>query len=296
MCYNKIKLSIHKERKKIMKKWLCLFIGCCLLLSVLAACGDNGGQNNNTNPEPPPDVTVETPPPATPAPPSAIYVLDFADGKTDFLKLNTGSPGTDIDSEMSLADLDGAKALKLATPNGRAIRLGIDVAGLLGDRIADVKNIVFEIYAGYPDDNFSAVSGKIAAMSGDTAPFAETNWQIYLDTRNPNSAVLELGSDYFTAGVPNIIEFACTTNGPADRGETPADIYIKSITFFDTVNEAIELNTGAQFASPDGWGEIVILGGWFCQTRHGTAIRADGKHGRHRELTATMMIICPGKL
>ena len=243
-----------------MKKWLCLFICCCLLLPVVAACGDNNGPTaTDPTPEVPDDTPTILPMPITP---TETFVLNFADGKTDFLALNTGTPGTDRDSEMSLVDLDGAKALKLTAPNGRTIRLGIDVSGLLGDRVTDVKNIVFDIYAGYPDGNFSAVSGIITAMSGEAVPFADTNWQIYLETRNPNPTTLELGSDYFDAAGPNILEFACITNGPANNGETPADIYIKSITFFDTTNNAIEINTGAGFKSPDGWGEFVVLGGF----------------------------------
>ena len=241
-----------------MKKWLCLFICCLLLLPVIAACGSN---NEPAATNPTPDPAPQTPAP-TPAPPKTVYVLNFADGKSDFLAMNTGTPGTDIDSEMALVDLDGAKALKLIAPNGNALRLGINISGLLGDRVEDVRNIVFEVYADYPGGNFSAVSGSIAALSGEST-IANSSWQIYLASRNPVSAIMELGPNViFTKEEANIIEFSCTTNGPADRGEAPANIFIKSVTFFDSNNEAIEINTGAQFASPEGWGDKVILGGW----------------------------------
>jgi len=234
-----------------MKKWLCLIICCCLLLPAVAACDSGGG---NTDPDPTPDPT--------PAPAKTVYVLDFADGKSDFLAMNTGAPGTDIDSEMAVVDLDGAKALRLTAPNGRALRLGINIGGLLGNRITDVRNIVFDVYAGYPDGNFSAVSGDIVALSGESE-IASTKWQIYLATRNPSTTTMELGPNViFSAGEANLIEFSCKTNGPADRGETPAHIYIKSVTFFDVNNEAISLNTEAQFESPEGWGETIVLGGW----------------------------------
>ena len=239
-----------------MKKWLSLFVGCCLLLTFIAACGDNSGQNN-TDPEPTPEVVI-----APPAPP-AIYVLDFADGKSDFLAMNTGALGTDIDSEMAIADLDGAKALRLRAPNGNHLRLGINVNGLLGDRISDVRNIVFEIYADYPDGKFSTVSGRIAAINDELDTFADIGWQIFSQSKNPNQAILKIeADDGFSSAGQSLLEFSCTTNGPADKGEKPADIYIKSISFFDADNNAIGINTGAQFASPEGWGEFIFLGGW----------------------------------
>ena len=240
----------------MMKKWLCVVICCCLMLTMVAACGDTPA----TAPQPTPEAQ-ETPAPEPPQ--QAIYVLDFSDGKADFLALDTGSPDTDIDSGMAIVSLDGANALRLTAPNGRAIRLGINVDGLLGDKVSDVRMIAFEVYAEYPDGNFSAVSGKISAMSGDMNPFADTIWQIYLASRNPNPVRLEfMMDDGFSSTEPNLIEFSCTTNGPADKGETAANIYIKSITFYDENNTAMQINTDAGFTAPDGFGAIVILGGW----------------------------------
>jgi len=234
-------------------------------MAALAACGSNNEKNSTTPPTTPEEPSAPPTPPPTPSPatPAAIYVLDFADGKSEFLKLDTGSPGTDIDSEMAIVPIDGANALRLSAPNGGATRLGINVDGLLGDKVSDVRMIAVEVYAEYPDGNFSAVSGKISAMSEDLTPFADTGWQIYLDTRNPNSAMLQFKMDEgFSADGPNLIEFSCTTNGPADRGETPAIIYIKSITFYNESNEAMSINTDAGWAAPAGFGAIVILGGW----------------------------------
>ena len=239
----------------------CIILCCCLLLPVLAACGDTGSNDPDKKADgeqPPPDPTPE-PPPAEPA---TIYVLDFADGKTDFLMINTGSPGTDPDTGMEVGKVDGVNALRLTAPGGKSIRLGINVGGLLGDRVTDVRNVVFEVYSDYPDGNFHAVSGRLTAFSGDLSPVADSTWQVYLATRNPNQAILAIGEDTFTAAGPNLIEFACITNGPADRGETPAVIYIKSITFYDSNDTAISLNTNAGWAAPHGYNEMVILGGW----------------------------------
>jgi len=236
-----------------MKKWLCIILCCGLLLTTIAAC-ENGGSNGGDPVDPP--GTQDPPPPA------AIYTLDFADGKTDFLMMNTGSPGTDKDSKFEVANVDGASALKMTAPNAKSLRLGINVSGLLGDKAKDVRTIVFDIYAEYPDGNFSAVSGVITAMSDDLIPFAETNWQIYLESRNPNPTTLNFAADEAFGSGANLIEFACLTNGPADRGETPAVIVIKSIEFFDSSNAGISLNTAAGWSAPEGYGDDVFLGGW----------------------------------
>ena len=241
------------------KKWLCILLCCGLLLTMLAACGDAG---DSGTPSTPPGEQEPPPPPPPPSPP-ATYTVDFADGKTGFLMMNTGTPGTDQDSKLELGSADGANAIKMTAPNGGTLRLGINVDGLLGDSVTDVRMIVFEVYAEYPDGNFSAVSGRVAAMSGDMTPFAESPWQVYLKTRNPNTVMLELRSDsvFSTAG-PNLIEFSCTTNGPAERGETPAVICIKSIAFYDASNTAIKVITDAGWAAPEGYGDAVELGGW----------------------------------
>jgi len=232
-----------------MKKWLCIIMCCVMLFAILAAC------DNNEDPAETPDVQEPTPPPT-------FYVIDFADGKTDFLMMNIGTPGTDKGSGMEVATVDGANALKMTAPNGGALRLGINVDGLLGDKAKDVNMVVFDVYAEYPDGNFSAVSGRVSAMSGDLAPFAEEKWQIYLASRNPAQAILTFGADdnFGTSG--NLIEFACLVNGPSDRGETPAVIVIKSITFFNASNEAIKANTSASWSAPEGYGDEVKLEGW----------------------------------
>jgi len=228
-----------------------------MLVSMLAACDNgNGGSGGSGG-----DSADPTPPGGEdPPPPAAVYIIDFADGKKDFLMMNTGAPGTDKDSKMEVATVDGASALKMTAPNGGALRLGINVSGLLGAKAADVKTVVFDVYAEYPDGNFSAVSGRITAMSGELSSFADSTWQIYLASRNPNQATLEL-DESFAAGA-NLIEFSCTTNGPAERGETPAVIYIKSIAFYDAANSGLKVDTAAGWAAPDGYGDDVLLGGW----------------------------------
>ncbi|MDR2598710.1 MAG: hypothetical protein LBC73_00350 [Oscillospiraceae bacterium] len=231
-----------------MKRKLFLSIVLCLALAfVLVACDGD---------EPDDDIIIDFDPDAT-------YTVDFADGNIDFLMLNVGTPGTDPDSTMSLATLDDEPALRLTAPDGKNVRLGINVDGLLGSDVVNVRTIIFDVYAQYPDGNFSAVSGRFITLNEDLMITGESNWQIYLKTRNPNPAVFTLGENsFFSEDGNNLLEFAWLVNGPADRGEAPAVLYIKNMTFFNENNVAIELNTESLWSAPEGYGEAPQLAGW----------------------------------
>ena len=231
----------------------------CLLLCfvfLLAACDDTSPA---TTPDQSPGSSTEQPPPPPPPPPVApnlIYAVDFSGGETGYIMLNTGAIGTDPDSIMEIVPLDGANALKLTAPNGENLRVGFNVDGLLGDRATDVKTVVFEVFAEYPDGSFSAVQGRTFAYRGTMDSPLHNNWTIYLASRNPNQATISFGAnDGFVAGGPNVVELACLVNGPADRGETPAVIYIKSINFYDASNEGLAVDMKAGWRAPDGYGE-----------------------------------------
>jgi len=227
------------------KTIICVLICCVLSLGILAACDG-----------PPPEDFNPTPPPVDTIPPS----VDFTDGNTAFMLVNTGALGTDPDSAMSVVDLEDGKALKLSSPSGTGIFLGINVDGLLGSKVTDVKSVVFEVYAEYPGGKFSPVRGEINAFSGDTVPFAESDWTIYLESRNPNRGVFEFSDGVgFESGKANIFEFTVLQNGPADRGEAPAIIYIKSIAFLDASGATISADTSAIWAGPAGYGEEALL-------------------------------------
>jgi len=227
---------------------LCVLMCCVFSLGILAACDG-----------PPPEDFNPTPPPVDTIPAS----VDFADGNTAFILVNTGAIGTDPDSAISIVDLDDEKAIKLTSPSGTGIFLGINVDGLLGSKVADVRSVVFEVYAEYPGGSFSPVRGEINAMTDDVIPFAESDWTVYLESRNPNRGVFEFSDGSgFTAGAANLIEFTVLQNGPADRGETPAVIYIKSIAFLDAAGATISADTTAIWAGPKGYGEEAVVAEW----------------------------------
>jgi len=231
------------------------------MLFILTACADT--PDDPAPPEQPQPTEAPAPPPPPPPPPpgpSETYEIDFSDGNIGFLMLNTTAFGADSNAQMQVDTLDGASALKLQTPGGGNLHLGINADGLLGDRVTDVRTVVMEVYAEYPSGNFSAVSGKISAFSNDTAEFASDIWTVYLASRNPNLAIFEFASDVgFDAAGPNMFEFSCLDNGPAKRGESPAIIWIKSIIFYDASNIAIAVNTDAGWAGPDGYGDAAPM-------------------------------------
>ena len=218
-----------------------------LSLGLLAAC--------DASPPPPEDFNP-TPMPVDEIPAS----IDFVDGNTGFLHVNTGAIGTDPDTKAEIDLLDNARALKIYSPSGLGMFVGINMDGLLGSRVTDVKSAAFEIYAEYPGGNFSPVRGQINALSGDIVPFAESDWTVYLESRNPNRGIFEFNDgEGFTAGAANILEFTVLVNGPAEKGEAPAIIYIKSIAFLDASGATIPADTGAGWAGPAGYGEEALL-------------------------------------
>ena len=255
--YN-VKIDYELQRKdcKTMKKriLLCALLCCFLLLPSLAACTGGTTPTDPTPSEPVDDPTVEVQ--------KTLYTVDFADGKTDFLMLDTGTLGNDPQCGMELKTFDGENVLALTAPNGGAVRVGINVSGLLGERAADVSTIVFDIYAEFPDGRFSAVGGKLRAMSGDLEPIAEDDWLIYIDTRNPGQAVLELGENGFSSAGANLVEFSLITNGPVTRGEAAAEIYIQGITFFDSSYTGLSVNTSAGWEAPAGYGDPTPVAIW----------------------------------
>ncbi|MCL2029967.1 MAG: hypothetical protein FWG93_00315, partial [Oscillospiraceae bacterium] len=200
------------KRKKLVAALLCMLLCCGLALS---ACTSEG----TPSPSPATDPPATNPP--APSGSGETYAVDFSDGKTGFLLLNTGTPDTDKDAAMEVVSLDGGSALKLTAPNGGALRLGVSVDRLLGGRAADVRTAVFDVYAEYPDGTFRAVAGRITAYRGALDASSSDIWTVYLATRNPNEATATLtAGEEFVSGGPNIFEFTCTTHGPADNGET----------------------------------------------------------------------------
>lgn len=238
-----------------------LLLTVCVIL--LAACKDGAAPSDSptvsapsqtpSSPSPAsPSVSV---PPGSPNGPAGDYIADFTDGKTGYLLLNTGSPDTDANAVMEIADAGNDGGLKMTVAGGRTLRLGLDVNAILGSRSGDLRTVVFDVYVEYPDGTFRAVEGSINAYDADLNVVANKVWSVYLASRNPNQATLSLdaGSNV------RMLEFTRSTDGAYDAGERPSIVYIKSIAFYDDKNTAIPINTDAMWAGPEAYGEAPAM-------------------------------------
>jgi hypothetical protein len=207
----------------------------CFALALSACTTDSPeptGNDGNGGDLPPTDSVNGT---------EETYTVDFSSSNTGFLRLNTGTPGTDKDSSMAIADLNGAGALQLNAPNGDTLRLGISADSLLGARVIDVVNVAIGIDAEFPEDVYPfSISGNVNGKS----------W-LYMEHNETNQAALTL-EEPFTAAGENILEFTASPFAPAS-------LYITSIIFFDASNTAIPVNTDAGWAGPAAYGEALDL-------------------------------------
>lgn len=182
--------------------------------------------------------------------------IDFEDGLYGFVALYTAPANADA-AEVSIADFNGSKALKVTNMTGKVPYLAIDIASLVGDKIADVKSITMDIGTEHPDGSFYATSGKIIAYSGEKRTESSDPWSVYLDTKNPNTgkAILDEGEE-FIAGYQNMIIVTLETdNGIAD-GAGNASFYIDNIRLLDASDNVIKADSAVAFAEPEGFSDV----------------------------------------
>lgn len=182
--------------------------------------------------------------------------IDFEDGQYGFVALYTSPANADA-SEISIADFNGSKALKVTNMNGKVPYIAIDIASLVGDKIADVRSITMDVATEHLDGNFYATSGKIIAYSGEKRQESNDPWSVYMEKKNPNpaKAVLDAGEE-FVAGYQNMIIFVLDTdNGPVYGGPN-ASCYIDNIRVMDASGNVIKADSTVAFAEPPGFSEV----------------------------------------
>ncbi|HKL99275.1 MAG TPA: hypothetical protein VJZ06_05160, partial [Mobilitalea sp.] len=181
--------------------------------------------------------------------------LDFEDGLYGFATVYTAPSNADA-SELSVVDFGGSKALKVTNMNAKIPYIAIDIASLVGDKIADVKNITMDISTEHPDGNFYAVSGKTVAYSGEDRIASEDPWSVYMANKNPNTAkvILDEGEE-FVAGFQNMIILSLVTDNALDDGAPNANIYIDNIRVMDAAGNIIKADSSVAFAEPAGFSE-----------------------------------------
>ena len=172
--------------------------------------------------------------------------IDFEDGLFGFMGVDTTKGNAD-ESVLSVADFAGSKALKVAV-SSKVPYIVLDVEGLLGDKIANVRTIEMDMGLENPDGTFEACSGNIYVYSGAENTETYSGWSVYLDTKNPNkiSAVLDTEAKYMAAGLGNKV----IITKEVDNGEKLSSLYIDNIRFLDESGNVIEADSSAVYVPP----------------------------------------------
>ncbi len=178
--------------------------------------------------------------------------VDFEDGQMGFVKAYS-APANAADVEMSVVDFDGSKALEVKNLNGKVPFVGIDVSSLCGASVADIASVSMKIGVSYEDGSFSACAGKITTWTGDDLVQTGYDWSVYMESKNPKVASVDVSAVPFTAGANNIIVLSLETDNGVDAGHGNASLYVDDITFYDKSGNVITADKSVAFAEPAGY-------------------------------------------
>ena len=178
--------------------------------------------------------------------------VDFEDGQMGFVKAYS-APANAADVEMSVVDFDGSKALEVKNLNGKVPFVGIDVSSLCGASVADIPSISMKLGVSYEDGGFSACAGKITTWTGEELVQTGYDWSVYMESKNPKVATVDVSSVPFTAGANNILVLSLETDNGLDAGHGTASFYVDDITFYDKSGEVITADKSVAFADPAGY-------------------------------------------
>ncbi|MDF2804771.1 MAG: hypothetical protein K0S61_4676 [Anaerocolumna sp.] len=234
------------KNKKILA---CLLAGGMALS--LVGCKDDAAKKTDTevNTEIVQEVT------ATPEPEveTVEVSLDFEDGNLGFISLYTQKADAD-NSELSIVDYNGSKALQVKNVDGKVPYIGIDASSLLGADVAKVAAMEMTIGTSYGNGKFSASSGNVITWTGEKLDETKYDWSVYLDTKNPNKAVTKLntGKEFITDG-SNILIVSLSTDNGVTEGNGNATMYIDDIRFLDASGKVLKADSSVAFVAPKGF-------------------------------------------
>ncbi len=232
-----------------MKKcFLALLMSAVMVLSVTAC-----GQGNEAESTPVQVTATPTPVPATPTPTSkptpvpaiegGAASVDFEDGNLGFVTITQPTINSD-NSKLSVEEINGSKVLVVKNNLGKKeAYLGIDLSAMLGDKIADVAKVKFDI-ADQGGEKFSPISGKLYAYTGEGAANKEDlgKWSVYLENKSPKTVTFDI-SNPFTAGENNYIIISKEDEVDANHG-----FWVDNIKFLDKNGNLIKADTTALVA------------------------------------------------
>ena len=185
--------------------------------------------------------------PAALADEAAATVIDFEDGAYAFLGLSTAKGNADA-SVLSVEDFNGSKALKV-TPQGKVPYVSLNVEGLLGDRLADLRAVSVDYAVATAEDGkFYAVSGKVYTTTGEDNAEKKHDWSVYLAKKNPYTVVTALAEgEVFAAGLGNTLTISRETDNHQTAKGAPLPFYLDNIKFLDAEGNALPLDLTAVY-------------------------------------------------
>lgn len=187
--------------------------------------------------------------------------IDFEDGLFGFTGMDMSVGNADA-SELSVVDFNGSKALEVAVQS-KSPYVIIDVGQLFGEKVADISKITMDIAVSKPDGDFNAVSGIIRSYVGDDLTEKKDNWSVYIDSKNPNKATAEYPEGQtFAADSGAYIVVSKEVDTGADKGGTPANIYIDNIRVYDAAGSVMQADTSAVYVpkvAEDPWAGLTPI-------------------------------------
>ncbi len=179
--------------------------------------------------------------------------IDFEDGKMDFVAVYVVPANAD-NSEVTVVDYNGSKALQVKNVDGNVPYVAIDISSVLGADVAKVASVEMTIGVSYTNGKFSACSGKIVAWSGEKLVETTDDWSVYLETKNPKVATATIAAgEEFVADCNNIIMVTLNTDNGIAEANGNATMYLDDIRFLDASGNLLTGDTSVAFAAPKGF-------------------------------------------
>ena len=200
-----------------------------------------------------PNLTVS--PVASPVAGAVSSIIDFADGNFGFLGMDTTLGNADA-SELSVVDYNGGKALCVSpAAAGRVPYVSLNVEGLLGENLSRLAKITFDVGVELgTDGKFYAQSGKVYMVNGEDGSKPSADWSVYMERKNPKTAVVTVPAGAFVAGRGDTLQFSKEVDSFIDSkkfdGEAPRDFYVTNIQFFDAEGNVLPVDTTAEWVAP----------------------------------------------
>lgn len=191
--------------------------------------------------------------------------IDFEDGLFGFVGMDMSAGNAD-DSVLSLVEYGGSTALKVEVQK-KVPYVIFEIEALLGENISKLASVSMDIGTDNgADGTFYATSGRIYKYFGENNEKTYDEWSVYLASRNPNKAKMEMDEDdgeAFIAGAGNYIVVSKEVDNYATKtGGTPVSMYIDNVAFMDADGNVLPVDTSALVVARSNetdWSNLTIV-------------------------------------